>query len=478
MNGNKNNGKNCTLSNKKLNSQTNSCIDTVDFLIRESLIHHRPADRVISYFFRQNKHLGSRDRRFILEICFSVLRWWNWITELLPENRKQILFNKNKEENDNNEIKEPLLTYNQYLNFITFAALIEKDKLISLELIYFWLGKLKIKTNKVESIINETDTIKKAVKIFALLQNNRTCTCKPNLIDLLPPWIKKEIPEKIDLKKLAGSVQKRPPMWLRCQFENIEKLENKLKAYGLNVIKHKRIKNAICVNNPKINLYTLKEFLNGAFEIQDIASQIIGIVCHASPCERWWDSCAGAGGKTLQLSFQMKNKGRVVATDIREYKLKDLKKRAARAGLSNISYGHWKGKDLPPKMNSKFDGVLVDAPCTCSGTWRRNPDAKLKITQSEVEEMGDLQLDILNKTAGSVKPGGVLVYATCSIFEKENTEVVKAFLKRNKNFKIDPFTNPLSGNMTDGTLNVFPWHCNCDATFVARFKRKDIKLQP
>ena len=453
------------LSDKILNSQTNACMKSVDFLIKESLINDRPADRVISYYFRKNKYLGSRDRRFILEVCFSVLRWWRWLENIIPEDKKKILLSFGQNYKKFGE--DYLLSFTIYLKIIFSAALLDKQEIISKELISYWALKLKLKQEILDKIFKEKDIIRKGNLLINLLSDREI---QLTMLDVIPNWLTNEISNQIKDEDLASICQERPPMWLRSQ-HNIDKLLNALKKQELHATRHKKIKNAICLENPKINLYSLPEFTKGWFEVQDIASQVIGLTCNASVGEWWWDACAGAGGKTLQLSSQMKNKGRITASDIREYKLDDLKKRARRANFSNITYTPWDGKKLPTKKQNKFDGVLVDAPCSCSGTWRRNPDAKLKIRQEEVSEMAELQLKILKNASTGVKPGGVLIYATCSMFNKENIEVVKQFLSSDTDFALEPFINPLTGKLTDGTLNVYQWDANCDATFVARFKK-------
>jgi 16S rRNA (cytosine967-C5)-methyltransferase len=166
----------------------------------------------------------------------------------------------------------------------------------------------------------------------------------------------------------------------------------------------------------------------------------------------------------------MNSKGTVVASDIRTHKFDDLRRRARRAGLSNIRTKEWKGKALPKKMTG-YDGVLVDAPCSCSGTWRRNPDARWTTQRADVIELAELQLSLLTNAATAVRKDGTLVYATCSMFTRENDHVVQTFLRENQQFQLDPFKNPLDGTLTDGTLQIWPWDSDCDAMFVARMKR-------
>ena len=168
----------------------------------------------------------------------------------------------------------------------------------------------------------------------------------------------------------------------------------------------------------------------------------------------------------------MQRKGTVVATDIREYKLEDLRKRARRAGFPNIQTRAWDGKGVRPQHRERFDGVLVDAPCSCSGVWRRNPDGVWTLNPQEVAETAQLQTRILEAAAPGVKPGGVLIYATCSVFKEENREQAAAFLARHPEFVPERFPHPLTGELTtDGMLQITPADADCDAMFVARMRK-------
>jgi 16S rRNA (cytosine967-C5)-methyltransferase len=268
---------------------------------------------------------------------------------------------------------------------------------------------------------------------------------------------------------LVDWLQLRPPVWLRAQVDPAQALRELAEA-ELDPKPHPARADAIAIEPPRLNLRNLPCFRDGHLEIQDLASQTIAGVCAPKPGERWWDTCAGAGGKTLHLATLMASKGSIVASDIRTYKLDDLKKRARRAGFSNIRCREWKGKDLPAKKGG-FDGVLVDAPCTCSGTWRRNPDARWTLERQEIAEFADKQLSLLNGAAGAVRSGGTLVYATCSMFGAENEGVVRAFLASRPDFELESFPHPLGAGVCPGQLRIWPWDGDCDAMFVARFRR-------
>jgi len=167
----------------------------------------------------------------------------------------------------------------------------------------------------------------------------------------------------------------------------------------------------------------------------------------------------------------MGNKGNVLATDIRGYKLDELKKRARRAQFCNIRMKAWDGEHLPSR-HLEFDGVLVDAPCSNTGTWRRNPDARWTKDAETVAEMAQLQRTILERVAPAVKPGGLLVYATCSLLQDENEQIVEEFLGKHPEFDADPLQHPVTGEVTAGHLRIWPDEADSDGMYVARLHRR------
>jgi len=234
----------------------------------------------------------------------------------------------------------------------------------------------------------------------------------------IPAWIKDEVaftPE--DLRTL----QTPPVLWLRARAADAANVSEKLAAKAPDANRP-----AALVYNGFRDLYKVEEFQSGQFEIQDLGSQLVGEACAAQPGETWWDACAGEGGKTLHLADQMQNKGMIWASDRNVRRLKRLKQRLARAETFNTRIENWDGSaNLPTK--TKFDGILLDAPCSGVGTWRRNPHARWTTTATDVAELAEIQLNLLNHIAGSLKPGGRLIYAVCTITKSETTAVADAF---------------------------------------------------
>lgn len=192
------------------------------------------------------------------------------------------------------------------------------------------------------------------------------------------------------------------------------------------------------------DLFLTPAFHAGAFEIQDLASQLVSIAAAPRAKETWWDACAGEGGKTLHLGDLMDNKGLIWATDRSTRRLETLKRRAARAHLFNFRTAVWDGSPrLPTK--TKFDGILVDAPCSGVGTWQRNPHARWTTTLDDVRELAALQLGLLNQVAGSLKPGGRLIYSVCTLTRSETSAVVDAFSAAHPELEPSPVFGGLPG---------------------------------
>ncbi len=219
-------------------------------------------------------------------------------------------------------------------------------------------------------------------------------------------------------------------------------------------------------------------FADGSLEIQDEGSQLVGFLVAPKRTDMVADFCAGAGGKTLLLGALMRSHGRLYAFDIVDKRLANLKPRLARSGLSNVHPQLLSsGRDTKVKrLAGKLDRVLVDAPCTGFGTLRRNPDLKWRHAESAVAELAKKQLAILTNAATLVKPGGRLVYATCSVLPEENDDVVAAFLATHPDFAEGDAAAELAraGIALDtGTrLRLFPHRHGCDGFFAAILERR------
>lgn len=214
------------------------------------------------------------------------------------------------------------------------------------------------------------------------------------------------------------------------------------------------------------NITQTKAFQEGLIEVQDEGSQLIVHLMAPAPGQSVIDLCAGAGGKTLALAALLENKGRIVATDTAGWRLKRTKERLKRAGASNVELREISGTTDKwlKRQKERFDHVLVDAPCSGSGTWRRNPDQKWTITPQDITELTELQRNLLAKGASLTKPGGSLVYATCSLFCEENEDIAHAFLKEHPDFTLVP-----CGLEGAPFLSLSPLQNRTDGFFAAKF---------
>ncbi len=265
---------------------------------------------------------------------------------------------------------------------------------------------------------------------------------------LLKRWIDSYGETKAE--ELALKSNERAPITLRVnalktsrekflkRFEDQIEMEACQRApYAINVLK-------------RISLFQLEAFKNGYFEMQDEASQLIANLVKVQPKEKVLDYCSGSGGKSLAIAPQMQNQGVLYLHDIRPGILVQAKKRLKRAGVQNAQICSSTDPNLQA-LKGNMDWVLVDAPCSGSGTYRRNPDLKWKFSEKMLEELINLQREIVKKALPYLKPNGHLVYATCSLFEEENEEQVKFFLKNHSlELSEEVFSTAPTSNQMDG----------------------------
>lgn len=230
-----------------------------------------------------------------------------------------------------------------------------------------------------------------------------------------------------------------PPLWLRLnQAERQPHVLQELREQGLEATAHGQ---AIEVRGER-SILGLPCYRDGVVEIQDWASQQIGETVAAAPGELVWDACAGGGGKSAQLAVMLAGQGMLFASDIRRHKLAEAERRVRRAGYSNIRTFAWNGEQAPAvladaALRQGFDKVLVDAPCSSSGVWRRAPDGRFRATPASLAQLQALQLQLLRQAAAAVRPAGRLVYSTCSWLVAENEAVVEAFLALQPGFSLE-----------------------------------------
>jgi 16S rRNA (cytosine967-C5)-methyltransferase len=282
--------------------------------------------------------------------------------------------------------------------------------------------------------------------------------------ELLPAWFRVHCPEIFSGVELDAQLR-RAPLWLRLQSSVPENIFAEFASLGWTWRESSVLSDAVEMLG-EVDVTKTNAWKTGQLEVQDLGSQLLLETVGVTGGGRWLDACAGAGGKSLQLARLLGPDGSVEAHDIRPAALAELQSRAARAGLKNI-------RVTAPSDHCDYDGVLVDAPCSGSGTWRRSPHLKWTTTPALITERAALQAKLLAHFAERVRSGGRLIYATCSLSADENAHVVAAFLTTHPEFQTEPFarTFGFTPNAAGG-LTILPARHDTDGFFVASLRRK------
>ena len=277
-----------------------------------------------------------------------------------------------------------------------------------------------------------------------------------------PDWVREEMDASVGWRR---ALQSKPRTWLRARPGTAAEVAGKLRDCRVS----EKVPDALEYLGRE-DLFCTELFQSGAFEIQDINSQVVGLACDPQPGETWWDACAGEGGKTLHLSALMRNNGLIWASDRADWRLKRLKQRAARAQVFNYRAAHWDGGPALP-TRTLFDGVLLDAPCSGLGTWHRNPHARWTTTQEDVRELAAAQQRLLASVVPSLKPGGRLVYAVCTLTRAETEGVVAEFERKFPQFSTLPIRHPYApGESGQSRVWLWPQETGGSGMFIAAWR--------
>tara|TARA_R110002049_G_scaffold2842_6_gene23092 strand:- start:4479 stop:5705 length:1227 start_codon:yes stop_codon:yes gene_type:complete len=348
----------------------------------------KQADKVLRSTLKRDKRWGSRDRSFIAETTYDIVRWKRLYSEIA-------------------EVKEPYDRSNLFRLFTVWATL-------NGIAIPDWPQFEATPTRRIKGRFDELSKIRK-------------------MRESIPDWLdelgEKELGKKWDAELAALNEQADVVLRTNPLKTDIPKLQSQLSENEIETETLKGYPHALKLKE-RANVFTTEAFKNGWFEVQDASSQKVAQMLDPKPGMRIVDACAGAGGKSLHIASLMENKGQVIAMDIYENKLNELKRRARRNGIHNIETRVIDSTKVIKKLIGKADKVLIDAPCSGLGVLRRNPDAKWKLQPEFLETIKQTQSEILDSYSRIVKDGGQLVYATCSILPSENEQQVKAFLKR------------------------------------------------
>lgn len=416
----------------------NALLDLSTELLRAVLKLDAPADGVVSAFFRKHKALGQRERHTLAETVYTVLR------------QRPVLQHLAQSGSGPTERRLAILAWQGSASFLR-GALSPKE----LE----WL-------DQVAQIDRET--------------------LAPKLRHNLPEWLAEPLQARLgeaEFWALAASMNEGAPLDLRANVLKAkrEEVQQALKQAGIAAEPTPFSPIGLRVEG-KPALARLEVFSSGAVEVQDEGSQLLALMLAPKRGEMVVDFCAGAGGKTLALGAAMRNTGRLYAFDVSGHRLDNLKPRLARSGLSNVhpaQIAHERDERVK-RLTGKIDRVLVDAPCSGLGTLRRNPDLKWRQSPQAVQELQDKQRAILDSAARLLKPGGRLVYATCSLLEAENEVIAEAFGAAHPDFiKLDAAEVlhkaqvERAGELVEnGYLRLWPHRHRTDGFFAAVWERK------
>ena len=366
-------------------------IDSLHLIFNEN----KQADKVLKNTLKRDKRWGARDRGFIAETTYDIVRWKRLYSKIA-------------------DVKEPFNRANLFRLFTVWATL----KGIQIP---DWPQFENTPTRKIKGKFDELSNIRKYKESVPDWLDNL------GEIELGKKWDK----EIHALNQLADVILR-----VNTLKTTKEKLQNNLQELEIETESIKGYPQALKLVK-RTNVFITEAFNNGWFEVQDASSQKVAKFLNPKPGTRVVDTCAGAGGKSLHIASLMENKGQVIALDIYENKLKELKRRAKRNGAHNIETRTIDSSKVIKKLIHKADKILIDAPCSGIGVLKRNPDSKWKLQPEFLESIKKTQKEILDSYSRMVKPGGQMVYATCSILPSENEKQIQDFLERKsgKEFK-------------------------------------------
>ena len=345
------------------------------------------ADKAVARALKKDKRWGSADRKFVAQTIYEIVRWKRLYAEIA-------------------EVREPYDRDNVWRIFAVWAVL----RGINLP---DWKYFEDTPSRKIKGKFDELSRVRK-------------------FKESIPDWIDelgvKELGEEKWSKELAAQNQQAQVI---LRVNTLKTTKEKLRALLMDLdIETNPVKDYedALVLKERANVFMTQAFKDGLFEVQDASSQLVAYFLDVQPGMRVVDTCAGAGGKTLHLASLMQNKGQLIAMDLYESKLKQLKLRAKRNGAFNIEPRVIESSKTIKKLHEKADRVLIDAPCSGLGVMKRNPDSKWKLQPEFIDNIKKVQEEVLQNYSKIVKPGGKLVYATCSVLPSENEEQIKKFL--------------------------------------------------
>lgn len=379
----------------------NVLIEGVVSALTEVFVEGKKSDKVIEKLLKSNPKWGSRDRAFVAEQTYEVVRWWRKLQFLLH--------GKDLENKDFKTTKRQ-----EFINLIGL--------------------NVKLQGIDISGIEPFRDIKNFYIKLDALQHLPRKIKAS------IPDWLDElgcmELGEKRwEAEMEAANRSAKIALRLNSLKPFSEKTQRHLYSLGWFTSTTPLSKEALILEK-RGNIFATELFKQGFFEVQDVGSQLIAPFLQVEAGQRVVDACAGAGGKSLHLAALMQNKGRIIALDTEGWKLEELRRRARRNGVSIIETREITSTKTIKRLHDSADRLLLDVPCSGLGVLRRNPDAKWRLSPNFISEIKNIQTNILNDYSKMLKKGGLMVYATCSIMPSENEQQVENFLTKHPNFRL------------------------------------------
>jgi 16S rRNA (cytosine967-C5)-methyltransferase len=387
-------------------------------LLRQCFVEGYACDKVLERAFREHRQWGAKDRRLIAEVFYDCVRWWRKLQWALGS------------ETDPRFLEAALVLWiSKTVRGSNSNSKVPADSSSGALKTQEWAGVL--------SRFSELDGNHSMV-LLACQRFMGEATAWP-VDQSLPDWLADVMASQVGAaptQHLIRISNLEAPVFIRVNSLKAT-VDQVNRALADEEIPAQKVAADAMQITERRNVFKSKAFHSGLFEMQDLHSQRIAPFLQLKPGMRVVDGCAGAGGKTLHIGALMKNQGQIVALDVYEKKLAQLRLRVARAGVSCVTARLIDTTKVVKRLYDSADRVLLDVPCSGLGVLRRNPDTKWRLTPEELTRLNELQADILERYSRITKVGGVLVYSTCSVLPSENEQQVEKFLATNPGWRLD-----------------------------------------
>ena len=395
-----------------------ACFAIIQNVLKDVIEHERHADRAMQYHFKSSVELSFQDKAFVAHTCYSVFRYWFFLKKMATG-----------EDNSVPSYKRILGIYGIWKR----AFEVPRGYLSTNDLEKFEVSTLK--WDKDQADFESYD---------------------PRFTDLLTKSY-----GDVLTKKILSSLNESPAFYIRINTikTDMNYIFNSLLHQNIQVEKISFNPDALILKNRE-TVFQLDDFRKGFFEVQDISSQEVSRFTEAKPGMRVIDACAGTGGKTLHLACMMKNKGKIISLEIKEEKLAELKKRYRCCGIDIIETKWIENSKSYKRLEGSADIVLIDAPCSGTGVYKRNSDAKVKFSLQNLHELLEIQSEILESYSKLIKEDGSLVFSTCSVLKEEGEQQIESFLNKHSDWEL----------VTE--KRILPFEINGDGFYMARLKKK------